>query len=104
MHARNRFYHLNAHYYENRKHNNSKDNFRLYHARTTLHKYRKVENNLGNNLKNFRHISRKKNDQGKYEKSRIMKLEVENQVLRSRLDYLDKTLRKMVNLFKGPNK
>lgn len=44
------------------------------------------------------------NLQARYEKSRIKDIKMENQILRSRLNWVEKILKKMTNMFKESKK
>ena len=102
-HARSNLYHFNAIYHENRKHDSVKEKHIAFHAKTTTPRARNVGKSLGNNSKDFSYKPRNKNAHGLNGKSKTKDLVMENQVLRSRLDKLEKTLKRMENILKGKN-
>lgn len=62
------------------------------------------QRDLDKNLKKGRYVPKKINLQGGHKKANIKALQKENQVLRSKFNQLEKTLRKIINVFKGTNK
>ena len=81
--------------------NSIKENHIAYHAKTSQSRVRKVDRNLGKNPKDSRYVPKKKKNHDFSGKSMVEGLWKENQVLRSRLDKLEKTLRKITNMTQG---
>ena len=52
-HDSSNFYHFNAIYHKNKKHDSIKEKHVALHAKTTTPRIRKVGKNLGNNTKNL---------------------------------------------------
>ena len=102
-HDSSNFYHFNAIYHKNRKHEGFKEKHVALHAKTTTPKARNVGKSLGKNSKDCRYKPRNKNAHELNGKPKTKDLVMENQVLRSRLDKMEKTLKRMENILLGQN-